>query len=82
MNHTPTPWHRMATSPQRIESESGSDKVAQCTSAANAAFIVRACNAHDELVAALTALLRIQSPSMQNVTEMQAARAVLAKVAA
>ena len=52
--------------------------------AANSAFIVRACNAHDDLVAALAALealvtARDEEPSMLTDAEWSAARAAIAK---
>lgn len=57
--HTPTPW----TLRGRLVEVSGRGEIARCILPAdggvfeateNAAFIVRACNTHDELVAALT----------------------------
>jgi hypothetical protein len=55
--------------------------------AANAAFIVRACNAHDELATALrevvnaTACLIADKRTLAEQTCLEAARAALAKVA-
>ena len=61
--HTPTPWFVMhgtdimhgdkATRHASVDKLWADGGTQAC---ANAAFIVRACNAHDELVAALTAL--------------------------
>lgn len=54
--HTPTPWttDRFRTV---LWVESGACWVARCLYPEDAAFIVRAVNAHDELVAALKGLL-------------------------
>jgi len=62
--HTPTPWHVAKDDPTAIFNSMGGyitriDGNAVQTRAAiegNTAFIVRACNAHDELVAALQAI--------------------------
>lgn len=60
--HTPTPWNvtRDENHVRALIRDAGFMRVAECGRAfvpgiaeANAAFIVRACNAHDELVAAL-----------------------------
>lgn len=63
--HTPTPWYCDNAAGTTIWNAAGHGLVAECPEpaewlgakkldrAANAAFIVRACNAHDELVAAL-----------------------------
>lgn len=63
--HTPTPWVHDPVLPAHVYSDDATGSiVATCTGfsfaprpeaekRANAAFIVRACNAHDELVAAL-----------------------------
>ena len=60
MNHTPTPYTIEAdTDPITITGREGMEVIADCGSSKipsnqrNAAFIVRACNAHDELVATL-----------------------------
>ena len=70
--HTPTPWKVLqAGDPSgvpRVTSDKGGvavicvnrymgEKGPSAEESANAAFIVRACNAHDELVAALRELL-------------------------
>lgn len=68
--HTPTPWRTNSKNARRIFERKGLI-VANCvlpdfgnasgktseTAAANAAFIVRACNAHSDLVAALESVL-------------------------
>jgi hypothetical protein len=63
--HTPTPW-QVDASKHSVSIVADRFCVAQTATAqtgnvapaeANAAFIVRACNAHDELVAALRELL-------------------------
>lgn len=84
--HTPTPWHTDKDDPSTIFNSMGGyvtriDGNAVQTRAAiegNAAFIVRACNAHDELVAALQ---RIQTlPESAGAHMQDIARAALAKV--
>ena len=56
MEHTPTPWKISTITADEVSSEKG--VVCECFGVtqeeefANAAFIVRACNAHDELVEA------------------------------
>jgi hypothetical protein len=71
--HTPTPWTaEPGASHYEIHCERGAESVPHATQVANvlmlgerreacranAAFIVRACNAHDELVAALLRIYR------------------------
>ena len=54
--HTPTPWHVAGTSRIRAEMTPLNDLIADVhwrNRDANAEFIVRAVNAHDDLVAAL-----------------------------
>ncbi len=61
--HTALPWHTNLRSHPSDQVFSGDDIVADCKwtmhthdiREANAAFIVQACNAHDDLVAALEA---------------------------
>ena len=64
MNHTPTPWDFRSRS--ITVKDNGEDIVAEANgglsgtigeAVANAAFIVRACNAHEALVKAATDLL-------------------------
>ncbi|WP_036305437.1 hypothetical protein [Methylopila sp. 73B] len=66
--HTPTPWAVCGSDEHWIDIKPAREKrrislsiatVATCTvdAEANAAFIVRACNAHDDLVAALKAMV-------------------------
>ena len=93
-NHTPGPW-RVVESPQGnyiIESDECGE-IAKCKATANgealSAFIVRACNAHDELVAVLefaAAALQLHAnefPSdYENAAALKSVRAALAKVRA
>ena len=64
MNHTPTPWHIETKKIHFADIYSLSGVwVAHCESAVadsvkDAAFIVRACNAHDDLVEALEMLMQ------------------------
>lgn len=56
--HTPTPWNveGRGNAKARCFIEAGEFRIVECVTRdhdANAAFIVRACNAHDDLVAAL-----------------------------
>jgi hypothetical protein len=51
--HTPTPWYISGKSTIRRGSNDWIGYVHWRNGAANAEFIVRACNAHDNLVAAL-----------------------------
>ena len=75
MTHTPTPW-TVEPGDSILKILSGGHRIADVGDApywqrftaeheANAAFIVRACNAHDALVAALDEMLT--SHSMENV---------------
>jgi len=95
--HTPTPWHTGEGKAERIIYAADGFAVADATvfhglhvesPTANAAFIVRACNAHDELVAALKGLLddmrdiRGIDPEEYKPESFAAARAALAKVGA
>jgi hypothetical protein len=83
MSHTPTPYDfRRTTSGAVVTAEMadnpdfGKELVAECPLDTDAIFIVRACNAHDELVAALQTIANHDAfPAMQAV-----ARAALAKV--
>ncbi len=51
MKHTPTPWRQTKGEFEIVAEIKGEKKlIAVCSEKANAAFIVRACNAHDELV--------------------------------
>lgn len=68
MTHTPTPWFSEGRPPNMVLLFSGKDMgnrkspcilLADDDQAANAAFIVRAVNCHDELVEALTNARRI-----------------------
>lgn len=48
--HTKTPWQRDPNACGRIIGKNIADGVADAYTEANTAFIVRACNAHDELI--------------------------------
>ena len=94
--HTPTPWQvELRNAGAAIVAPAASGKMHEATvicsglggNRANAAFIVRACNAHDELVAALTlakyvlATLSLDDDCTEGQPEaLAAARAALAKV--
>lgn len=76
MNHTPTPYDYIPAKHESTQifgrTESGGCWfVASATNNANAAFIVRACNAHDALVKALAEMvqvhLRPSGPSTGNI---------------
>lgn len=62
--HTPTPWilannlnrDIRAIQQGNVYCSAGGSPLAKCDDPANAAFIVRACNAHEALVAALEAV--------------------------
>ena len=58
--HTPTPWFAEAPDKLQIRTlqPTLNDVAAVASSRANAAFIVRAVNAHDDLVAALEVVRR------------------------
>ncbi len=57
MNHTPTPWQLSKRG--EIERASTGTPVGVDTDGKNAAFIVRACNAHEALVEALQGVLQL-----------------------
>jgi hypothetical protein len=74
--HTPTPWE---SNFNRIESKDdhGVDNdgwmIAECIGPeqeANAEFIVRACNAHDALVAACEKIEKLRSDLLEGATSM------------
>jgi len=52
VKHTPTPWHIEKINGFQIAcaDETNPDYVAEVYNEANAAFIVKACNMHDDLV--------------------------------
>lgn len=77
--HTPTPWVRDPRSGRTTmvySDDATGSAIADCAPSmvhrsqaeceANAAFIVRACNAHDELVEALSALLSLHGTPHQD----------------
>lgn len=61
--HAPTPWringHDICSGPYAVAGVYGTTGADARTSEANAAFIVRACNAHEALVSALDECERI-----------------------
>lgn len=73
VSHTPTPWKLYPHLFGQIESQDETKLITragrvdpvtdldQCERAANAEFIVRACNSHDQLVAALKAVVEFYS---------------------
>ena len=95
--HTPTPWsivpqndgssiiakmHEDASKGFRIVCHAWLRRDSQAEDQANAAFIVRAVNAHDDLVAALSNLVAIIEDGNKATTESSSyacARAALAK---
>ena len=93
MKHTPTPWFADGII---IESKSGNIGLMNLArpedeSKANAAFIVKACNMHKELVEALKEVLDTLNPQDGEITTMtirqgwpwsQKVRALLAKAEA
>jgi hypothetical protein len=88
--HTPTPWAVEDTG-CGIEIVSGNFVVAEILPAdgkdptdqdrANAAFIVRACNAHDELVRALEAIAECATPDFDDAGFQRRARIDLQNIA-
>ena len=82
--HTPTPWFSDETLifvPDLNNDLAGID-IAEAKRAADAAFIVRACNAHDDLVAALRRAVEAAEARMPCATFLDDARAALAKAGA
>ena len=68
MNHTPTPWTYIASNCSNfvhIETDTDHSTIATLAKGtksqkeANAAFIVRACNAHDAMIHALNEFLEV-----------------------
>lgn len=64
VGHTPTPWHAEQFGGSQWAVRHGADRhfrfvclTSQGNDQANAKFIVKACNAHDDLVAAVKRLL-------------------------
>lgn len=53
MNHTPTPYRQDPNEGLFIFAKDNAKPIAKVTSKSTAAFIVRACNAHEALVGAL-----------------------------
>lgn len=78
-SHTPTPWYvnRFKGDSYRItQHELGGpkeDRIADgIKSEANAAFIVRACNSHDALVAMLSVIRNGGTPTRQSIDKLLA----------
>lgn len=73
--HTPTPYYTDTLGGNTIWASAGLGCVAECnkenSKVQDAAFIVKAANAHDDLVAALAAALPALTRSAQNCTERQ-----------
>ena len=91
MAHTPTPWHLTDAYTDKpfeplIASARGdgiSSDIIAGASPDNAAFIVRACNAHDDLVAALEEIVSLAEWERKDHEAIAStARAALAKVQA
>lgn len=90
--HTATPWKIAGASGTAVYGATGNMVAAiygddpQCRAdermIANAAFIVRACNAHDDLVKALQGLIRAGHSLNASSHEWNAAHAALAKAGA
>lgn len=92
--HTPTPWHTYERNPCAIGAgpkesplhllsimrQAGATEEQDAQQDANAAFIVRACNSHDALVAALKTIACEHYESAQYARDV--ARAALAKAGA
>jgi hypothetical protein len=93
--HTPTPWRQQGEpNGHRINGEGGPVAVAsprfmdRTERLANAAFIVRACNAHEDLLAACKKLLGLVRERPENLASygahytVQDAEAAIAKAEA
>jgi hypothetical protein len=77
--HTPGPWHIGVREAEKVIYDAHGWAVANCTMyqgqdspepKANADFIVRACNAHDDLLAALITAVRVMQDN--NIDESMA----------
>lgn len=78
MIHTPTPWRSKPSVPYIYGAAGG--HAAEARNPANRAFIVRACNAHDDLVAALTVMIdAYDMDALIPKSDIRRFRAVLAK---
>ena len=88
--HTPGPWEVDRANPEMVyteyvDNDGASRYICDCDSdilpqkeyEANAAFIVRACNAHDELLAALEELLKYKGVMSDESVSM--AKAIIAR---
>lgn len=94
LNHTPTPWKLDAHLLGQVVSQDDTKLIAragrvepiadldQVERAANAEFIVRACNAHAQLVGALTEMLDQHQNGIAGISQPCAARARAALAAA
>lgn len=88
MKHTPTPWKYgstkgiyLGTDPDQkrryaIESPSGNSWILQLDDKANAEFIVRAVNAHEDLLEACKALIDCQGERVPTAFNIRYDRAV------
>lgn len=87
MSHTKLPWKITEPSPKKSREIAGAsgEFIAKLTALdiPNAEFIVRSCNAHDELVEALEAMLGLASGHVlgsDEFVEVIAAKKILEKV--
>jgi len=85
-SHTPTPWYAACWSchaPRTIlvndaSRLTGKRVIAECDRDEDAAFIVRACNSHEQLVAALREIINYAEACDDDSVELDNARAALA----
>ena len=74
MTHTPTPWYIDGIHPRLIRGSPNHQAIATLEVAAymgeNAAFIVRACNVHDELVEALKECMKDSFTASDGMSEL------------
>jgi hypothetical protein len=88
-SHTPTPWRAIVpagnfTKYTLVATESGQpfkhgDEIADIMDETNAAFIVKACNSHGELVEALKLMVGYQGHGKSPEERVEIARRVLAR---
>ena len=79
MKHTATPYHYKGDAvAYNIKPENGST-VAMCAEEANAAFIVKACNTHDELVLQAKAVLAVYTHQISGSDVLQQLEKAIAK---
>jgi hypothetical protein len=78
--HTPWPWQIGNFTPSNIYTCSdGPVNVAECRRNADAQFIVRACNAHEDLIAAARAICEPDDGYSFDSRKLKNLRAALAK---